>query len=129
MQETSKAKILFAEILNGYSKVDYKGQSLYIKHFDNFVVADASIEYQKAVEYAKSRHVLTQAERLQELIEQKLWSPDREKEIDKFSLIISSFIQTGISVQTLLWEECRICLFLQERLNTFIPNRSGTFRI
>lgn len=94
MQEQSKSKILFAEILNGYSKVDYKDNSLFIKHFDNFVVAAASIEYQKAVEYAKSRGVLTQAERLQELISQKLWSPDREKEIDKFNFLINSLKKT-----------------------------------
>lgn len=93
MQE-NQLKILFAEVLRGYSEVKYQSKPLYIKHFDNFIVANASIEYEKAVDCAKEKGVLTQNERIKELITQNLWSNEKEKQIDNLNTSITSIKKT-----------------------------------
>lgn len=93
MNETSelpkeKLKLLFSDLLKGYSTANYRNQSIIVKHLTHFDVADFDIKYNDYFETARLKGAETIKEREDFLIREGSWSPQKDKEIkDNISFI------------------------------------------
>lgn len=92
--QNNDTKFVYSQIINGYSSFLYKNKTFYIKHLNNLDLASIDIFYNNAIEYAVSRHIPTQKDRLETLIQNKQWSNDKEKEIEEIKAFIVSLKHT-----------------------------------
>ena len=72
----------YLDILNGYSKIKYTDQVLYIKHFGLFDESQISENYEEVFEWAKSQGLPTEAERLEVLEKEGFWTKGDERKIE-----------------------------------------------
>jgi hypothetical protein len=87
-------KLLYHDILNGYSFYNDSKDSFYIKHFclkDLNVVNKRKIEIENK---AKRLGLLDEKTQLQNLIDKDSWSKDKENQIDKFKSFIKNLKYT-----------------------------------
>jgi hypothetical protein len=83
MTTNPNLKQTYNSILLGYSSVVFGGRNVFIKHFnclDSFEIDDF---YQNAYNKAISDNILTDEERLKNLISLGLWNKDKEEEISQ----------------------------------------------
>ena len=71
----------YLDILNGYSKIKYEGELLYVKHFGIFDESLVSENYEIIFEKTKAQGLPTEAERLEVLEEQGFWTKGDERKI------------------------------------------------
>jgi hypothetical protein len=77
-KELSRA---YLDILNGYSKIKYGAELLYVKHFGIFDESLVSENYEIIFEKTKAQGLPTEAERLEVLEEQGFWTKGDERKI------------------------------------------------
>ena len=82
--ERGKLKLIFSEIIEGYSLVTSKlFGDLKIKHINNFDAAKTDIKNHHYFEKAVERGLPKREEKLKYLIKEKLWDPEKDKETDR----------------------------------------------
>ena len=88
--EDGNLKIVFSEILRGYTLVDLPpfGNSK-IKHFNNFDSAELDIKNKFFYEKAVSQGLPTRKERIDHLIEENIWTDKDNKEILNLKSLIA----------------------------------------
>lgn len=78
----SKLRLLFADVLRGYSTViNSKYPSLLIKHLNPFDVADLDIKTEIYTERAKQKGIPTNTEKEEQLKKDDIWPESKNKEI------------------------------------------------
>ena len=81
-------KIIFSEIIKGYSKKNIQGiGTLFFKHINNQDSADIDIYHQQFIDKAKTMGLPTEKEQIEYLIKEDLWEEKKDKriiELEKF---------------------------------------------
>jgi hypothetical protein len=77
----SKLRLAFAEICLGYSRIDYKGSLVYIKHFSHFDQVQIEADRERFLQIAKNKRIPTFDEKIEWLIKQELWSKKEDNKI------------------------------------------------
>lgn len=91
----TKLKLLFNDILRGYSSIVIPGYNLsYIKHFSVFDVADFDDRYESYLNQARDQKCLTLAEKEDYLIKEGLWSHEKNKQIKDLKGFVSGLYIT-----------------------------------
>lgn len=94
-------RAILNEIANGYSKINYKKELLYFKHFSFTDDADLEEVYQKYFDKARKQGAKTESELFEGLDEKGIWTKRQEKTYkDKISFIKTLKEQRG----KLVWE-------------------------
>lgn len=88
-------KQVYNEICLGYSKDIWKNSNIYIKHFSNLDLIEVDSIYNQSLEESKKKGILSYSEKIKWLIEKKLWSDDREIEINQQQDFIDGLILTN----------------------------------
>lgn len=114
--EIEEAQRVYKDILNGYSIVSYQEKILYVKHLSDLDHGQIQ-EYRKAsYGIAKEKGVLTEAEQIRSLVDQELWSEEKEKRTSYLRDEISNLVTTrrklilkkqiaSIEKEIKVWEE------------------------
>lgn len=89
-----KLKLLFNDILLGYSSSFYKGAPVIIRHLTHFDVADFDLRNQEYYEEARSKGAPTIEERENLLIEEGSWSQDKNKQIRDNQFFLTNLRET-----------------------------------
>lgn len=87
-------KLAFIDILKGFSKAKYNSEFLYIKH--NNVIDSGNIDYKK-IDFeskAKERGLPTKEEKKEYLIQENLWSKERDEKIKKIQEMLHGLKNT-----------------------------------
>lgn len=92
--EKNKLRLLFVEILKGYSISYYKNNRIYFKHNNSFDSGDIDHLKQEFIEKAKKNGLPTEDEKEKYLIDENLWSKEKNNEIKKLKFLISGLKQT-----------------------------------
>ncbi len=80
-REIEEAQRVYKDILNGYSVILLKNETFYVKHLSDLDHGSIQ-EYKKSCfKEAAGKGVLTEAQQLETLIEQELWSREKEDRI------------------------------------------------
>jgi hypothetical protein len=87
----SKCRKLYKDILNGYSYVKY--HKVYIKHFKETDIGEISEIKQNLSYEAREKGLLSEEEKVQLLIDNDLWSVEKEQEIQSLSEQVSNHQQ------------------------------------
>jgi len=88
-------KIIFSEIIKGYSKKNIEGiGTLFFKHINNHDSADIDIYNQQFSDKAKAMGLPTSKEQEDYLIKEGLWSEDKNKRIIELQKFISNLKTT-----------------------------------
>jgi hypothetical protein len=88
-------KIIFSEIIKGYSKKNIEGiGTLFFKHINNQDSADIDIYHEQFFEKAKSMGLPTAKQQEEYLIKEGLWSEDKNKKIIELDKFISNLKTT-----------------------------------
>ena len=80
----SKLKLLYINILKGYSECLYNNSKVYIKHFDTYDVGSFDLKYEENLEYAKSKGLPTLKEKEEEILANNLWDAKKDADIFDF---------------------------------------------
>lgn len=96
METTGKNKIrlLFIDILKGYTETYYKNSKIYFKHNTSFDSGDIDSKRQEFTRKAKSNGLPSEDEKEKYLISEKLWSKEKGDEIKKIKSYISNLKTT-----------------------------------
>ena len=88
--EKEKLKLLFGDILKGFSIASYKEKELYLKHLN--IIDSAELDYQKHIFYtnAVNKGLQSLEEKEKYLIEENLWSEEKNKKINELKLYINN---------------------------------------
>ena len=70
---------IFRDISRGYSEIKFRGSPVFIKHLTNHDQVDLDDVYSKFYDHALSRGLPTEEEKLEQLIEDELWSKGKEE--------------------------------------------------
>ena len=93
--EREKLKLVFSEIIEGYSLVPSKlFGDLRIKHINNFDAAKTDIKNHYYMEKAVSQGLQKRDEKIEYLIEEKLWDPEKDKEAERLGDILKGMRRT-----------------------------------
>ena len=104
--ERGKLKLVFSEIIEGYSLVTSKlFGDLKIKHINNFDAAKTDIKNHHYFEKAVEQGLPKREEKLEYLIKEKLWDPEKDKEADRLKDMLKGM------------EKTKSKLFLQAQIN------------
>lgn len=88
--EDDKLKVVFSEILRGYTLVDSPSYGrVKIKHFNNFDSADLDIKNKFFYEKAVSEGLPTREERIDFLLEENIWTEEKSKKILQLKSLLS----------------------------------------
>jgi hypothetical protein len=79
----SKLFLLFAEIKKGYSKRNFRGSPIFIKHLGIVERSYFDYRYQEFYEHAVKQGIPTEDEALKQCVLDQFWTDDDEKEIKK----------------------------------------------
>lgn len=90
----NKIRLLFVDILKGYTEAYYKNNKVYFKHNTSFDSGDIDSKRQDFVRKAKSNGLPTEEEKEKYLILEKLWSQEKNEEIQKIKSYISNLKTT-----------------------------------
>lgn len=124
----SKLRLLFADVLRGYSTVvNSKYSSLLIKHLNSFSIADLDIRTEIYIETAKNRGIPTNLEKEEQLKKNDLWPESKNKELKdlKFYLeglditltkVITKEDKTGVK-QQIIETKAKILALEQEKVD------------
>ncbi len=89
MKNENYLKLLYSQILRGYSTVFVEGGGkLFIKHLNNSETAELNYIYEQACEQAEEAGLLTEVKRLEELYASGDYTKDNELEIPQYKNII-----------------------------------------
>ena len=80
----------FSCIINGYSEFDFDGSPIYFKHFGIKESGAVAPVYRRTFERAKAMGVPTEEERLKQIIEDGVWSTEKDERIKSLHAEISS---------------------------------------
>ena len=78
----NKLRMIFADILRGYSICEFKDCEFYIKHLSHYDATDLDYVKEKQIKKAAESGLETQADKLKELEEAGLWSTKEESQRD-----------------------------------------------
>jgi hypothetical protein len=92
--DKNKLRILFVDILKGYTIAYYKNNKLYFKHNTSIDSGDIDHIKQDFIEKAKKNGLPTEEQKEEYLINEKLWSKEKNEEIKKIKFYISGLKQT-----------------------------------
>ena len=93
--EREKLKLVFSEIIEGYSLVPSKlFGDLRIKHINNFDAAKTDIKNHYYMEKAVSQGLQKRDEKIEYLIEEKLWDPEKDKEAERLDGMLKGMRKT-----------------------------------
>lgn len=92
--EKNKLRLLFVDILKGYTISYYKNNKLYFKHNTSFDSGDIDHVKQEFIEKAKKKGLPTEEQKEQYLIQENLWSKEKDENIKNIKSYIFSLKQT-----------------------------------
>lgn len=92
--DKNKLRLLFTDILKGYSLFYYKGNKLYFKHNNSFDSGEIEHLKQEFLEKAKKNGLPTEDQKEEYLILENLWSKENNEKIKKLKSDISTLKQT-----------------------------------
>lgn len=75
-------KLLFGDVLFGYSTIRYNNQPVKVKHLSQIDIVDFDIKYNEYFEYAKNFGAPTIKDREQFLLQEGSWTSKKTKEIE-----------------------------------------------
>lgn len=76
-----RAKSLFSEIVSGFSKIEWRGQFLYFKHFSNIELGESESLEIEIFDNARQKGLSTEEERIKTIIQNGLWTEAKEREL------------------------------------------------
>lgn len=91
---TSKLFLLFNEIAKGYSKRDFRGKPIYIKHLGINEKSFFDYRYQEFFDFAIKAGISTEAESLKRVTDEGFWSNAEEESIGKQKSFIDTLLVT-----------------------------------
>lgn len=71
----------YADILNGYSKVIYRNQTIYLRHFDNFISADVEEKHAEFFDRGLELGAPKEEDKLKQLEENGSWTKKDEQSL------------------------------------------------
>lgn len=86
----NEIRLLFIDILKGYTEVYYKDTKIYFKHNNSLDSGDIDLKRQDFIKKAKDRGLPSEEEKERYIISEKLWSKEKNDEIEKIKLFISN---------------------------------------
>jgi endonuclease V-like protein UPF0215 family len=92
--EKNKLRLLFVDILKGYSLSYYKNNKLYFKHNTSLDSGDIDQVRQEFIEIAQKKGLPTEDQKEDYIILEDLWSKDKNKEIKDLKFDISNLKRT-----------------------------------
>ena len=92
--DKNKLRLLFIDILKGYSLSYYKSNKLYFKHNTSFDSGEIDHLKQEFIEKAKRNGLPTESQKEEYLILENLWSKENNEKINKLKSDISTLKQT-----------------------------------
>jgi len=92
--DKNKIRLLFVDILKGYTEAYYKNNKIYFKHNTSFDSGDIDSKRQDFIRKAKSNGLPTEEEKEKYLITEKFWSKEKNEEIKKIKSYISNLKTT-----------------------------------
>jgi len=90
----NKLRILFVDILKGYTIAYYKNNKLYFKHNTSIDSGDIDHLKEEFIQKAKKNGLPTEDQKEEYVIKEKLWSIEKNEEIKKIKSYISNLKQT-----------------------------------
>lgn len=87
-------KLIYSEIIKGYSVFSYQNNSFFIKHLNHLDSADIDIYKQVCLEKAINNGMVLQRDKLQSIIKEGSWSDAKEMEIKEIQDFIVNLKQT-----------------------------------
>lgn len=85
---------IYAEIKNGYSKVDIGNKTFYFKHPSVAEYFNIYSNYDNIISEAKSRGLNSEQEQLEYVISEGWWSKDKESQMNSLKKTIQNLIKT-----------------------------------
>ena len=86
----NKSRMIFADILRGYSVCEFENKSFYIKHLTHYDSTDLDYEKEKHMRLAKKAGLHNEKEQMEDLEKSKLWLPNDDQKIkDNQSFLIN----------------------------------------
>ena len=79
--EQQKYRKLYRDVLRGFSEIEYGNKTIYIKHFKESDLGDIEDFDEKTLQEAIDKGVPTEAEQLELLVRDGLWSNTKDQEI------------------------------------------------
>lgn len=92
--DKNKLRLLFIDILKGYSLSYYKSNKLYFKHNTSFDSGEIDHLKQEFIEKAKRNGLPTEDQKEEYLISESIWSKESNEKIKKLKSDISTLRQT-----------------------------------
>ena len=92
--DKNKLRLLFIDILKGYSLSYYKDNKLYFKHNTSFDSGEIDHLKQEFIEKAKRNGLPTEDQKEEYLISENIWSKENNEKIKKLKSDISTLKQT-----------------------------------
>jgi len=92
--DKNKLRLLFIDILKGYSLSYYKDNKLYFKHNTSFDSGEIDHLKQEFIEKAKRNGLPTEDQKEEYLISENIWSKENNEKIKKLKSDISALRQT-----------------------------------
>jgi len=92
--EKTQIRLLFIDILKGYTEVYYKDNRIYFKHNTSLDSGDIDLKKQEFLKKAKNKGLPSEEDKEKYLISEKLWSKDQNEEIEKIKSFISNLKTT-----------------------------------
>ena len=77
----TELKSLYFDVLNGYTSMKLNDKTVFLKHLNVFDSIDTDKEYSQCLERAKSKKLPTEKEKIEYLIEEGLWSNEKEEKV------------------------------------------------
>jgi hypothetical protein len=90
----NKLRMIFADILRGYSVCEFKDGQFYIKHLSHYDATDLDYEKEKQIKKASESGLEAEADKLKELREAELWSAKEESQIEELEAYVASLNTT-----------------------------------
>lgn len=91
---------IFIDICRGYSRATWGKTPVYIKHFSHFEQLDTELEREKYFEIAKKKGILTNEEKLKWLINNELWSKEKDNKIRDLSAYVDGLKKSKLKAMT-----------------------------
>lgn len=90
MSNVTNLKLIYAQLINGYSFFDFDGKTYYIKHLNYLSSSDIDIQRDRISKTASLRGLKTNADQLKFLIDNKDWSEQNEANIKEYQGFIEN---------------------------------------
>ncbi len=93
-EEIQNAQRVYKDILNGYSVLEYDSNTMYIKHLSDIDHGWIQ-EYKNKIYYeAQKKGLSSEEEKIDILIEQKLWSKEKDEELKDLASHVTALYTT-----------------------------------